>query len=349
MSTYERERMKKTIFSCIGLVLLFAILLGLAQALLVPKYMTASREGALIGEYYAEADQSHDVIFLGDCEVYESFTPPTLYEEYGITSYIRGSAQQLVWQSYYLLEEMLKYETPKAVVFNVLALKYGEPQKEAYNRMTLDGMRLSASKLRAIRASMTEEESVISYLVPLLRYHSRWQEVGEEDWRYLFRRDTVSHNGYLMQTGIKGGRSSIVGSPLADPTLPHTAMEYLEKMRLLCEQNGVELILIKAPTNDWKYYWYDEWEAQIKAYAAEHALAYYNFIPLCDEIGLDWSTDTYDAGVHLNVYGAEKLTRYFGRILAEEHGLQSHKGESEMDRIWTEKLNAYYAERNRVQ
>ena len=47
-------------------------------------------------------------------------------EKYGITSYIRGSAQQLTWQSYYLLEDALKHETPKVVVFNVLALKYNE-------------------------------------------------------------------------------------------------------------------------------------------------------------------------------------------------------------------------------
>jgi hypothetical protein len=286
------------------------------------------------------------VLFIGDCEVYECFTPPTLWEEYGITSYVRGSAQQLIWQSYYLLEDALRYETPDVVVFNVLAVKYGEPQSEAFNRMTLDGMKSSPSKWRAIKASMTDGESAISYLFPLLRFHSRWEEIGREDWEYLFRRDTVSHNGYLMQTGIKGGHSDIEGSPLADPALPQTAMEYLDRMRLLCEQNGVDLILVKAPTNNWKYYWYDEWDAQIAAYAAENNLSYYNFIPLCEEIGIDWSTDTYDAGVHLNVYGAEKLTAYFGRILAERHGLQSHKGESELDRIWTEKLNAYRTERN---
>ena len=53
----------------------------------------------------------------------------------------------MAWQSYYLLEETLKYEKPDVVVFNVLALKYNEPQSEAYNRLTLDGMKLSKLKL----------------------------------------------------------------------------------------------------------------------------------------------------------------------------------------------------------
>ena len=119
--------MKKKIICCVCILLATVMLLGFAQALLQPKYMTSTKEGALIAEYYREKDPSHDVLFVGDCEVYENFTPPTLWEEYGITSYIRGSAQQLAWQSYYLLEETLQYETPKVVVFNVLSLKYGEP------------------------------------------------------------------------------------------------------------------------------------------------------------------------------------------------------------------------------
>ena len=122
------------------------------QKLLMPKYINDIIEGRLIAEYYDNAG-GNDVIFVGDCELYENVSPITLWEDYGITSYIRGSSQQLIWQSYYLLEETLRYETPKVVVFNVLSMKYNEPQNEAYNRLTLDGMRWSSSKLKAIPAS----------------------------------------------------------------------------------------------------------------------------------------------------------------------------------------------------
>ena len=337
--------MKKTLILCICILLATVLLLGFVQMLVTPKYMTTSRDGALIAEYYDETTD-HDVVFIGDCEVYECFTPPTLWQEYGITSYVRGSAQQLIWQSYYLLEETLKRETPKAVVFNVLSIKYGEPQSEAYNRMTLDGMQWSTSKIGAIRASMTEGESLITYAFPLLRFHSRWSTLEAEDWQYLFHRDTVSHNGYLMQTGIKPQTSALAGRPLADYTLPEIGFEYLEKMRALCEEKGVEFILIKAPTNNWKYYWYDEWEEQIVAWANEKGVDYYNFIPLDEEIGLDWSTDTYDGGVHLNVYGAEKLTSYFGKILTERYGLSDRRGDTALDTVWAEKLAVYQKERN---
>ncbi len=342
--------MIKKIIVCIAIVLLFVLLLAFAQEVLAPKYVSDGqpREGALIGEYYREVPY-HDVLFVGDCEVYESFTPPTLWEEYGITSYIRGSAQQLIWQSYYLLEETLEYETPDVVVFNVLAMKYGEPQKEEYNRMTLDGMRWSASKFHAIQASMTSEESLISYLFPLLRYHSRWKELSAEDFQYLSKRSrpTVSHNGYLMQTGVSPKTSDREGLPLADYTLPQICFFYLDKMRTLCEERGIELILIKAPTNSWKYYWYEEWDMQIADYAKENGVDYYNFISLENEIGLDWSTDTYDGGVHLNVFGAEKLTSYFGALLAEKYGVQNRWQEDTLSAIWQKKLTLYQKEKNR--
>ena len=346
-----RKGIKITILASSS-VILVAVVLHLASLVLMPKYMSEPKEGALIAEYYGEVENGieHQVLFVGDCEVYESFVPPVLWEEYGITSYIRGSAQQLIWQSYCLLEETFKYESPDVVVFNVLSMKYGQPQKEEYNRMTLDGMKNSTIKHKAILASMTEDENIASYYFPILRYHSRWKDITAEDFRYMFERDTVSHNGYLMQMGIRAMEKSFeeqeadATNRLYDAQLPAICFEYLDKMKELCEQNGATLILIKTPTNSATYWWYDEWDEQICEYAANNSIDYYNFIEN-QEIGLDWSTDTYDRGLHLNVYGAEKLTRYFGRILQTKYSLESRNDNAETLDLWTKKVQQYYNEK----
>ncbi|MBR4013910.1 MAG: SGNH/GDSL hydrolase family protein, partial [Clostridia bacterium] len=189
--------MKKRIIIGVCATVAVILALTLVQALVVPKYID-NPEGLLVGEYYSEAG-GHDVIFVGDCEVYESFIPAVLWEKYGISSYVRGSAQQLAWQSYYLLEETFEYETPQVVVFNVLALKYGTPQSEAFNRMTLDSMKWSSSKLEAVKASMTEEENFLDYVFPILRFHSRITDLSGDDFKYIFNAKKVSHSGYLMQ------------------------------------------------------------------------------------------------------------------------------------------------------
>ena len=334
--------MKKKIIIGVVALLLIAMVLTLFSALLTPKYIT-NPEGRLTQEYYSQSS-GNDVIFLGDCEVYETFVPAILWEEYGISSYVRGSAQQLIWQSYYILEETLKYETPKAVVFNVYSLKYGTPQSEAFNRMTFDTMKWSGSKFKGICASMTEDESIVDYIFPLLRYHSRISELDEDDFKYWFASpDPVSDSGYLMQTGIVP-RPEQTEAPreLRDYDFSQTSLDYLDKMNELCKSKGVELILVKAPTNSWNYYWYDEYEAQVESFVSSNGLKYYNLIEKEAEIGIDWLVDTYDEGFHLNVYGAEKTSRYFGKILAEECSVPDRKGDPALSGLWSARVESYY-------
>ena len=336
-----------------GTLALAAAVLWLLQALVMPKYMLENQEGALIGEYYANAG-GNDVIFIGDCEVYETFSPVTLWQEYGITSYIRGSPQQTIWQSYFLMEETFRYEVPRVMVFNVLSMKYdtvestgNQTRREAYNRMTLDGMRWSGSKYRSILASMTREErqwdALISYLFPLLRYHDRWSELTWEDFRYLFHREAVSDNGYLMQTGVKPLTDAHVSAPLADYTLGDTSWAYLEKMRLLCEEMGTQLVLIKAPVLYPVWWW--EWDEQVERYARDHGLLYINMLTYAEEIGINWNTDTYDTGLHLNVWGAEKASVWLGQVLAEQCGVPDRREEDPVREIWREKTERYLLRR----
>lgn len=323
-----------------GIALIWVGAFFLLQALLVPKYMDGIPDGALVREYYQETTE-HDVIFVGDCEVYENFSPITLWENYGVTSYIRGSPQQLIWHSYYTLKDTLERETPKVVVFNVLSLQYSEPQSEAYNRMALDDLPLSVNKIQAVLASKMEDETLLSYIFPFFRYHSRWSELTASDFRYLFHQDTLSHNGFLMRADVRPVETLPEPKKLANYQFADVCYEYLDKIRLLCEEKGVELILIKAPS---LYpHWYDEWDQQMVDYAAEYGLTYINFLDHIDEIGLDFSTDTYDQGLHLNLSGAEKLSDYFGTILREA-GVPDRREDEELSAVWAEKCADYHAQ-----
>lgn len=336
-----KKRLSSLCFTAAVLLLAVLLFFG-AQRLLMPKYQTVSEEGSLPREYYDETTP-HDVLFLGDCEVFSNFSPVTLWNSFGIPSYIRGGAQQLVWHSYYTLKDTLQTETPKVVVYNVLALKYGEPQSEAYNRLNLDGLRLSRNKLDAVRASKTEGEDTLSYVFPLLRYHARWSILTEEDFSYLFRREKVSHNGYLMRAETVPLTELPTPPVLSDPNLPETSMAWLLRLSALCEQNGITLVLIKSPSVS--PHWYDSWDAEITAFAEAHGLLYYNLIERSAEIGIDLSTDTCDMGQHLNVFGAEKLTLWFGNELQTVFDLQDRRGEEPLSSVWAKKTEHYEKEK----
>ncbi len=385
MSAFMKR--KACIQKAVTAILVVCLLAGL-QRLVVPKYAENLLEGGFTNAYYSEAG-GHQVLMVGDCELYENFDPVTLWENYGIDSYIRGNAQQLPWQSYYLLKEALRYETPKVAVFNVLELKYNEPQKEEYNRLTIDGMKWSIDKWNIIRASMTEEESMMEYIFPILRYHARIMQLTKEDLEYYWNNEakhTVA--GYYMRIDAspyeigQWGGENYVGTysdehALANPgpknekreaqaaegwsaeadesgaaegwpaeteaeaesrqtdkvgPLGEHAMHYLDLIRELCEEKGIRLLLVKAPSVS--PIWYEEWEDQIVAYAKQYGLDYINFLYLVDEIGIDFSADTYDEGLHMNYSGAVKCADYLGGYLAEHYKLEDRRKDPSVSAKW---------------
>ena len=142
---------------------------------------------------------------------------------------------------------------------------------------------------------------------------------------------------------VKAAENVPEGRILGDYSFGENAWKYLDKMTALCEEKVIELLLIKAPS---LYpYWYPEWEAQVEEYAAAHNLRYINFLELQEDTGIDYSTDTYDGGLHMNLSGAEKLSRYLGKMLTEELKVPDRRDEAHLSALWEEKIAAYEAEK----
>ena len=332
-------------------VVLTTLLLGVAQVLLVPRDRTVNPESFLMADYFEAVDTEGDeVIFLGDCEVYEAFSPAVLWQEYGISARVCGTPQQLLWHSYAILEEVLERSNPRVVVLGVYGLTYSEPQNEAYNRMVFDHLPTSLTKWQVLGDAMTAEESFASYLFPLLRYHDRWSQLTWRDVSLLFEaQEPVSVRGYLVQTGIVPGDGpghEGARPPRAD-AFGELALDYFDRIVSLCRERGIELVLIKAPTDSWRYPWHDEYEAKVQALAEQYGLSYYNFLNDVARIGLDFSTDTYDTGHHLNVWGAEKLSSYFGNILVERYDLTDGRQNEALAAVWNEDIARYEAQKER--
>ena len=162
----------------------------------------------------------------------------------------------------------------------------------------------------------------------------------------MFGTKQLSHNGYVMRVDVNPVTTIPRPKPLANYDFADVCWEYLDKMRTLCEKNGIQLVLIKAPTlmPDW----YDEWDVQIVEYAQAHGLEYINFLKLQDETGLDYSTDTFDKGQHMNLSGAEKLAAWFGAWLRDNTGIADHRADNDVAAKWQPKIE-YYEEMKAAQ
>lgn len=330
----------KRVIRIVIILIIFIVVFVLLNILFQPKYATDLVEGSMISQYYDEV-KDHDVIFIGDCEVYSNFSPMVMYEKEGIKAYIRGSSQQMIWQSYVILKETLKYEKPKVVVFNVNSIRYdkkSEKVSEAYNRLTIDKMKWSKEKIEIIKESMIKEENFMSYVFPILRYHSRYDKLTNEDIEYLFKRKNNTYNGFLVNKNIRGVTSFPTAKKLASYDFSEESYYYLELILKLCKENNIKLVLIKAPSI--YPHWYEEYDEQIKEFAMKNEIDYYNFKEYIDVIGIDYSADTYDGGLHLNLTGATKLSEFFASLLFSRYDLINYKG----DALYDEKLKMYKEE-----
>lgn len=316
------------------ILLVFVLAFTFINILVAPKYQTSLIEGSFTSEYY-KTNKNHDIIILGDCEVYENISPMEMYKTTGVKAYVRGNAQQMIWQSFYLLEETLKYEKPEVVVLSVGALRNGKNLvNEAYNRLVIDKMKWSKEKVDMINVSKKNDESFLSYVFPILRYHSRISELKREDFKYLFKEKSVSYNGFLINKGVKPVESLPTKRVLSSYDFDSKVIEYLDKITNICHENNIKLVLIKAPS---LYpYWYEEYDNYVEEYASKHDIKFYNFLDNIEDIGLDYNVDTYDAGLHLNLSGATKLSKYFANILKQEYGLSGKMDDDEYNQMLEE-------------
>lgn len=319
-------------------IFIFVTLFVFINRLVAPKYVSSLEEGSLTSDYY-KSNFEHQVLLFGDCEVYSNVSPDVMFETSGILAFNRANSQQMMWQSYYLLEEALVYETPKIVMLSVGGLRNGVEQiDEAYNRLAIDKMKWSKYKWEMIQASMKEEEAPIAYALPIVRYHSRFEQLTSEDMKYLFADPVVSYSGYLINTNIVPYENLPVKRELNDYSFDAKSVEYLDKFVQLCKEKGITLILFKAP--GLYPYWYEEWDNWVDSYAKDNGVIYLNYNNNIDQIGINYKVDTYDGGMHLNYYGARKLSSYMANQLSALFGLESHKG----DPYYQRKLFDFQAE-----
>lgn len=183
----KREVNYTYIRSIIFIIIGILICQGL-QIILVPKRFpyTKSYDFGKLPGYYNEERDSLDVIMCGASHVSRGILPMELYELYGIKSYNLATSGQTLELSYYLLCEALKTQTPRLFILDVSAL-YNEQVIDAQWTMLLDDMKFGKNKIEAARCYRSTATGVRGTVFPLLRYHTRWKQLDDEDFIAIFR------------------------------------------------------------------------------------------------------------------------------------------------------------------
>ncbi|MBO4889643.1 MAG: hypothetical protein J5574_01515 [Lachnospiraceae bacterium] len=316
-------------------IALIVFLFFTLNRIMEPKYINENQDGRITREYYAASKYS-DVLFVGSSTVFSGIDPLILWDEAGISSYDRANASQTMWISYYMIEDALRWHTPEMVCLDMTFIKYDDDFiEEPSTRKSLDGMRLTPSKINCALASMGEDEKLTEYIVPLFRFHSRWKEFTWDDIRYAWYNKPVTVNGYIADRETEAAEDGELVYTAGDKKISPKNTEYLKRAIELCQNRGVKIMLIKTPAHSDN--WNSGFDEQIDEIAGRYGISYINFDRYNDAIGLDYKTDTPDAGSHLNDKGAAKFSRYLASLLRDDYSITDRREDVRYKKFWDKK------------
>lgn len=309
--------------------------------LFMPKYIEENTDGRITSEFYREKTPI-DVIFIGSSIVQAGISPMSIYKETGLTAYDRSNSSQVMPIGYAMVCDAIMRNKPKLVVCDVgfLYNEWGYVDEGA-SRKSLDGLKWSEGKSECIKASMDETESFIDYVFPILRFHSRWNDLNAEDFKYLLYKPTVTYNGQLLQFGTDG--KTAVYNPFMEPEgkmICDENIAWLQKTVDLCKSEGVDVMLLKMPMIEGN--WSETYDNQIAEFAKENGILYKSYVNEFDSFGFDRNTDFTD-GQHMNSVGAEKFTKVLSEYIIENYDVGKSSDEAKVKAVFDKKLQKYEA------
>lgn len=341
--------MKKTIKIIITIVVFLIILLTcmhILSRIFVPKWLDNKDNSVtwISKGFYEERKNSLDVMFMGNSDMYRGVEPIQLWDDYGITSYAYVAAGQRMWTGYYMLKDALEYQKPSVILFNIDAAFNDTASMDGNYRKVYDNMKLNSTKIEAINDPVYNNDlfTKISYIFPILRYHSRYSDLSKKDFEYAFYDYHYAYKGMDLTADVVPYEKGDYMIPTDEITpLTPKAAKYLTKIVSLCKEKNIDLILTEIPSADsWNYKKHNA----ISAYADALGLKFLDLNIYLDEMNFDWKKDTSDGGDHLNVYGAEKVTKYIGSYLKDNYALADHR-DDDIAEIWNEDSKTYHEDK----
>lgn len=345
----------RRIIRYVSFLLIFSALLSAVTMFFLPKWSYQEEVGQVSG-LYKEDKNTIDVLGLGSCNMYSSFSPVIMYEKYGITGYNFCCPDQEQHTSYYFIKEALKTQKPKVVIIESLFFTLNNNGKrEHYDRFAVDYLPPSMNKIKLASHVTNSEVPLMSkydpsaadklltyagYMFPILRYHGR-TDLTREDLTFFFENDLYNYyKGGFPQYTYTTNDGNYYNKLFNSPSINETTKEFFPKIIELCKENDIQLVVMKSP--NYARWGYDDKQTSI---VREFVQSY--GIPFVDFHTEELNTfEEYDYGYstgRLNVYGMNKLSIEMGQWLVDNCGLTATELSEESKSKWDECVERYYA------
>lgn len=369
--------MKKKLYITRAIRIIALGLAVLACTLLLQRFVLVHYDGnrMRLDGYYLEEKDSLDVVFIGASDCYASFIPGMAYEKYGFTSFAYATASATAGASKTMVKEVLRTQNPQKIVIEINAFLYGfdNDNKLSSVRNYIDNVPFNENKLEYLQSGavpidpdavnqspmgdqpLEVKDELIEYYIPLIKYHSTWNDYPDPSGKYLSQTITQHMDG---ATKLKGYRTKTAtlktepGYPCINNTLANNNKklalipQYDQKLReflqfLKDEGLSDKVIFIRMPhsvdaSTYGRFKRANEAGDIIKSYGFE----FINFER--DPKTLAYPTSDYYNIDHLNIYGAEKFTTYFGDMLVNKYGVKPTEKSDKQKANWDTAAEYYH-------
>lgn len=338
MHISDMTKKRKKNFIGVAKILAFVLVLALLLQVLSAKVFTVDDAAKYNNKYsnaysyMLEPENTIQVAAFGNSDLYSAIAPTVAWSAAGITSTNIASPLQSVRQSYLMLQQFLKTQHPDVVVVET-DMMY-EHQPDRYRDYSKEQEETLLDKF----FDKTDPDMVDDYVknkLSIFVFHDKWKATFKS--KKSAERDLYSH-GYHLSLRVKPFEwdNHMVESPYCDNP-EYSEDNGMQDIISLCKENGIHVLLMEVPSvNSWSY----ERSNAMRKYAAEHEIDFLDFNLLWDELEIDVSHDFRDVGNHMNYYGAQKVSAYYGKYLAEQYGLEDRRGNPDYA-FWEESVDKF--------
>lgn len=279
--------------------------------------------------FYAEPDDSLDVVLIGSSPVYPYYVTPKVWGDYGIAAYPLSSNLQRPAAAPYLVEEVEKTQSPSLYLFEMrmFTARDGDlTNNMAYTRGVTDNLKYSKNRIDTINAMVDDVSERYTYYFDIFKYHSNWKTMVLPEQLRCFRYEKPDdQKGYVLTDEV-GPCEAVDTSHITEKlAMPEKQEECLYALLDYLKENKLQALFFLSPTvmEQEKQKMYNYMEEIIESYG-------YTFLNMNDhyaELGLDFSTDFSDYGGHTNALGAVKCTDFLFRFVTERYPFTDKRGE----------------------
>lgn len=298
----KNER-KQIFFFLVKMIIFIAIFIGIFLGM--SKVFLAKNENMYnYINFSNQPKNSIDILVLGSSHSMDGIDAQSLdnilLDKYGISAktFNMSITGMRMEQMGYRWIEALKTQRPSVLILETFSCSLqGAGTDENINRWTMDYMPISKEKMTYIGEEI-EENLQTSFLVPFIKYHSRWRDLTKEDWEILSREKTFDKS--INQGFVAPHKPEFEGetddyfeqdfSKIKEVTaLPEAYQDIIEEIIKTCREIDCQILFLCIP-----------YKVQVDVNSIE--LVKYN----------NYLEEVYVNNEDIHIYDMQKMTKLLG-------------------------------------